>query len=46
MQNRSFVLYPLLEINPNYIHPIFKKNVGEMLKDLTDELNIKKIGGI
>jgi 2-amino-4-hydroxy-6-hydroxymethyldihydropteridine diphosphokinase len=46
MQNRSFVLYPLLEINSNYIHPIFKKNVGEMLKDLTDELNIKKIGGI
>lgn len=46
MHNRSFVLYPLLEINPNYIHPIFKKSVDELLNDLTNKLNIKKIGGI
>lgn len=43
MQNRSFVLYPLLEISNNYIHPITKKSVKDMINELSDDLNIHKI---
>jgi 2-amino-4-hydroxy-6-hydroxymethyldihydropteridine diphosphokinase len=46
MHNRSFVLYPLLEIEPNYIHPILQKSVKDMIEELTDKLNIERIGGI
>jgi 2-amino-4-hydroxy-6-hydroxymethyldihydropteridine diphosphokinase len=34
MQNRGFVLKPLNEICPEYIHPIIKKSVAEMLQEL------------
>ena len=46
MHKRSFVLYPLLEIEPDYIHPILQKNVKDMIGELADKLNIEKIGGI
>ena len=31
MQNRNFVLAPLCELNPNIVHPLLKKRVGELL---------------
>jgi 2-amino-4-hydroxy-6-hydroxymethyldihydropteridine diphosphokinase len=34
MKNRNFVLKPLSDISPEYIHPIFKKSVREMLEEL------------
>ena len=35
MQNREFVLKPLLELCPNKVHPLFKKRVRELYFDLT-----------
>lgn len=34
MQNRLFVLEPLMELCPNYRHPILGKTVRQMLEDL------------
>jgi 2-amino-4-hydroxy-6-hydroxymethyldihydropteridine diphosphokinase len=43
IQNRRFVLIPLNEISPNFIHPVFVKSNHQLLTDCTDELNVKKI---
>lgn len=42
MQNRKFVLEPLAEIAPNFIHPIFKRSILQMLKTLCDPLAVEK----
>ena len=34
IENRFFVLKPLSDIAPKFIHPIFKKTIKQMLKDL------------
>lgn len=34
MQNREFVLKPLCEIAPDFIHPVLKKSVKNMLLEL------------
>ncbi|HJM16680.1 MAG TPA: 2-amino-4-hydroxy-6-hydroxymethyldihydropteridine diphosphokinase, partial [Flavobacteriales bacterium] len=33
IQKRKFVLVPLSEIAPNYIHPILKKNISTLLSE-------------
>lgn len=43
MINRSFVLYPLYEILPEYIYPINNKNIQYFVDNLKDDLNIKKL---
>ena len=40
---RKFVLMPLAEIAPTFIHPIFKKTIGQLLLECTDNLRVEKI---
>ena len=42
MQNRRFALLPLAEIAGEVIHPVFHKNINQLLQDCTDELAVKK----
>ena len=38
---RNFVLYPIKEIDPNWIHPVFKKNVDFLINELTRKSRIE-----
>ena len=40
MQKRKFVLVPMAEIAPDFVHHILKKSIGELLKKCTDELEV------
>ena len=43
MSRRRFVLEPLNEVIPAYIHPVFFKTVNELLQQCDDTLPVKKI---
>ena len=44
MTERNFVLYPLKEICPNWTHPLTKKNIDILIKDLkTSNIDITKL---
>ena len=40
LQNRRFVLMPLHEIAPNFIHPILKKSIAILLNECKDNLSV------
>ena len=40
MHQRKFVLIPLSEIASNYIHPILKKNVSDLLSECKDHQKV------
>lgn len=42
MAERNFVLYPLEEICPDYIHPLLNKTVRQLKKECTDTSQINK----
>ena len=42
LQNRRFVLTPLVEIAPSMIHPALKKTIKELLNECPDTLPVKK----
>lgn len=42
MHNRRFVLEPLAEISPNFIHPVFKRTVEDLLQSLSDDTAVEK----
>ena len=42
IQNRMFVLVPLNELSPDYIHPFLHKTIHQLLKECKDVLNVKK----
>ena len=38
---RNFVLFPILQIDPNWSHPIFKKNVQYLINNLSQKFRIE-----
>ena len=42
IQERSFALYPLEELIPEFIHPISKKSIKQLKEECTDELKVNK----
>ena len=39
--SRNFVLYPIKQIDPNWIHPFFKKNVDFFINELSQNSRIE-----
>ncbi len=44
LQSRKFVLVPLNELSPNFIHPVLKKTNHQLLLKCRDKLQVKKNG--
>tara|TARA_R110001583_G_scaffold47395_7_gene148470 strand:- start:634 stop:1119 length:486 start_codon:yes stop_codon:yes gene_type:complete len=42
IQERSFALYPLAELIPEFIHPISEKSIKQLKEECTDELKVNK----
>lgn len=42
LTERKFVLIPLTEISPEFIHPILQKSNAQLLKECTDTLSVKE----
>ncbi len=40
IQNRKFALIPLNEMRANFVHPILKKTMSQLLKECKDELDV------
>jgi 2-amino-4-hydroxy-6-hydroxymethyldihydropteridine diphosphokinase len=45
MQERSFVLIPLTEIAPDFVHPVLKKKVKELNKAAKEKQGVLKFDG-
>ncbi|WP_164847876.1 2-amino-4-hydroxy-6-hydroxymethyldihydropteridine diphosphokinase [Sandaracinomonas limnophila] len=43
IQERKFILVPLAELNPNWVHPMLRKSVSELLDNCADQLKVKRI---
>jgi len=43
IQERNFVLQPLLEIAPNLIHPVFQKSICELAAACPDPLAVERV---
>lgn len=43
IQERKFTLIPLNEIAPDLIHPVFQKNIRQLLNECTDPLKVAKV---
>lgn len=43
LQQRAFTLIPLAELEPEFVHPVFKKTVSELLDELESQLEVKKL---
>jgi len=45
LQNRHFVLVPLHEIAPTFVHPVLHKTITELLEECKDDLAVEKVSG-
>jgi len=43
MQERNFVMTPLNELSPNFIHPVLKKKIHQLYLTCKDKLAVHKI---
>jgi 2-amino-4-hydroxy-6-hydroxymethyldihydropteridine diphosphokinase len=43
LHNRMFTLAPLAEIAPELIHPVLKKNIAQLKRELKSNLHVKKL---
>ena len=43
IQNRNFVLIPMLDISPNFVHPKINEPIENLLKKSNDNSEVKKI---
>lgn len=43
LHNRAFALLPLLEIAPEFIHPVFKQSIRQLRTKLSDNLSVEEI---
>ena len=43
ISERRFVLIPLNELSPLFIHPVFRKTIHQLLRVCPDKLSVKKI---
>lgn len=43
MEDRKFVLIPMVEINPNLIHPISRKSIRQILLECKDECDCRVV---
>lgn len=43
IQLRRFVLKPLLELDPDYVHPVLNKSIRTLLNECTDTSMVEKI---
>lgn len=40
IENRNFVLVPMNELSPDFVHPVLKKTVSQLLKETDDKLKV------
>lgn len=45
LAERKFVLAPLVEILPDYIHPILRKSNGQLLQECEDKSEVRELQG-
>lgn len=42
IEKRKFVLVPMNEIAPGFVHPVLNKTISALLSETTDDLNVRK----
>jgi len=43
LQDRMFVLKPLMELNADFVHPVFGKTISELVKKCMDPLKVEPV---